>query len=338
MNIRKARLEELPDLIKMVSRAFQYKEGNLVNRDFPLLYSPSNINNLLVMEEAGALLAHAGRSEQKLKLEGVILPVSGIGGVCTEHAAQGKGYATKLVEKLLEEAKAAGSALAFLWSDRPEFYQKLGFELVGRQWCLDLQSEPLHKLAAATEVYSFTISSTRNDDFFTQSFSLLSAQDLGVARSFSDHRKLLSSAGCEIFSAWLGSDLMAYMVLNKGRDLQGYIHEWAGEAEALLSLLPHVAKAGAKFLLTPHFTPEEAPWIYRLEELGFPMEAQSMGMVNILNLSMLEEVLQKCAPEFSLTQAEMEMSRSELTQLLFGVEEESELKPLRLWFWGMDSV
>ena len=63
-----------------------------------------------------------------------------------------------------------------------------------------------------------------------------------------------------------------------------------------------------------------------------------MGMVNILNLSMLEEVLQKCAPEFSLTQAEMEMSRSELTQLLFGVEEESELKPLRLWFWGMDSV
>jgi hypothetical protein len=72
--------------------------------------------------------------------------------------------------------------------------------------------------------------------------------------------------------------------------------------------------------------------------MGFPMQAQSMGMVKILDLSQLVPILKKRAPDFSLEEAEKEMSLSELTQLLFGAEEDGEITPLRLWFWGMDSV
>ena len=70
------------------------------------------------------IAAHAGFYPAVMRVEGVPLPVAGIGGVFTAEEYQGQGLASSLVKKCAEEAAKEGAALAFLWSDKHEFYKK----------------------------------------------------------------------------------------------------------------------------------------------------------------------------------------------------------------------
>ncbi|MGB8205317.1 MAG: GNAT family N-acetyltransferase, partial [Candidatus Baltobacteraceae bacterium] len=56
------------------------------------------------------------------------LRATGIGAVFTHPAERGRGYASAMLGELLDEERAAGCDLAFLFSDiHPAFYGKLGF-------------------------------------------------------------------------------------------------------------------------------------------------------------------------------------------------------------------
>lgn len=365
MSIRTAKPEELQKLIILVSEAFHYGEGERADRDFPLLYSPKNIDNLYVFEEHNELLAHAGFFIAKMKLEGAELPVAGIGGVCTLPKAQGQGHASELVEECLKQAKAKGAALAFLWTDKHDFYRKLGFELVGRQWCIEMARNALEKLAGHFEnqQIGLTLSTDTKGKFLEQSLRLLSSQALGIIRSSEEHEALLDSHSCKVYSAWRGSELKAYLAVGKGKDLSGYIHEWAGSETELLWLLSESVKiSGAKFLLSPQFMRNEESWIYALEELGFPMTAQYMGMVKILDLKPVLKVLagflttiglkpgdlsireEKGAYEISWQNSWKEtQTEAGLLRFLFGPDPPSQKElsgvlPMRVWYWGMDSI
>jgi GNAT superfamily N-acetyltransferase len=371
MDIRHPNPEELVELVGRVSAAFQYnREEGSVARDFPLFYNSKNTKHLWAAFAAGKLAAHAGYFPTVMRVENLPVPVAGIGGVYTETEFQGQGTATKLIEKCAEEAKRNGAALAFLWSDKHDFYAKLGFYLTARQWTVTLEPKDIPALRARGEKGGLKGSSLtffeggEDPDFQKQSYALLEAYPIGIARSPEEHSAYMGSGSGHVISAWAGKELAAYFVIGKGKDLTACIHEWAGDEAALHFLAAHCLElaGGPLFLFSPQFMPDEVNWIYALNEMGIPMRPEYMSLVKLLDFEKVKRLahdyLAKAgvpAGDLVLSEGDgkytvqwkdttrLEFTEAQLLRFLFGPElpTNQELRkyfPMRLWYWGMDSV
>ena len=82
----------------------------------------------------GELLASAKRFDFDAFLLGEPIKVMGIGAVFTPAEHRAKGFATALIEQMLADAESRGCRLAALFSEiSPDFYERLGFEIVERE-------------------------------------------------------------------------------------------------------------------------------------------------------------------------------------------------------------
>ena len=76
----------------------------------------------------GALVASCKRYERELRCGERTYRAAGIGAVFTPEEMRGRGYATALIAAFLDAERAAGTDLAYLFSDlHPAFYARLGF-------------------------------------------------------------------------------------------------------------------------------------------------------------------------------------------------------------------
>lgn len=96
-----------------------------------------------------ALVATCKRYQRELRCGERTLRAAGIGAVFTPPAERGRGYATAMIGALLDAERAAGTDLAFLFSDiHPAFYARLGFiELPSRTIVLRADRLPATRLA-----------------------------------------------------------------------------------------------------------------------------------------------------------------------------------------------
>ena len=369
MDIKNPDPGELKLLVKRISEAFKYDDGESIDRDFPQLYNPSNSKNLWIAMENGKIMAHAGYFPSYIKIEGNLLPVAGIGGVYTEPEFQGKGLASTLVDHCCAMAQKDGAALAFLWSDRHDFYSKLGFRLLGRQWTIHFIPEDskifLERAKALTNIEKYRVENNpQSENFFAQSLSMISNYPLGIVRSLTEQKQYLGSNSCKVTALWEGDALKAYFVFEKGKDLKNYIHEWAGEEAGLFFLASYcLERAGVPIhLISPQFMPEEVPWIYSLDKLKIPMQAEQMALVRLLNFDELKKVIityltkMGLDPAFISFERDNDKFRAEFSKglvynftedqflgFIFGPDLPANQKlraffPVRLWYWGMDSV
>jgi predicted N-acetyltransferase YhbS len=90
-----------------------------------------HLSRVALTDQAGALLATAKRYRFRARLDGASADVLGIGAVFTPEPVRGRGHASRLIEALVNEAKADGASLAMLFSEiDPRFYERLGFRRV----------------------------------------------------------------------------------------------------------------------------------------------------------------------------------------------------------------
>ena len=79
--------------------------------------------------DGDALLASIKRYERTLHFGAHRLQAVGIGAVFTPPEFRGRGYASAMLASLLDESRAQGYDIAYLFSDiRPEFYEEIGFK------------------------------------------------------------------------------------------------------------------------------------------------------------------------------------------------------------------
>lgn len=353
MNIRILNATEYPQVIRMVSDCFEYPEREQIDKDFPHLFAENNRQHLWVAEE-GNIQGHAGAWFTRLRVENSLWPVGGVGGVCTIAAARGHGVAQKLIKAACADLKKQGAVLAFLWSGKHDYYRKLGFEAVGRQWSITIPHDGPKVISK-----DFQFSEEKSDAFFLESLPLLKKKPFGIERDETLHRLLLSASGCRVFAARRAEGLAAYVVVNKGRDLGDHIHEWAGESNALLELIPWLAQKIGRphVLLTPQVSEVEAPFIYEFDRRGYPIEAGVMALAKVLAPAVLAELINKQlagrfnvrvkaatptdSPTYICTAEaeEFNFTEAQFLHFVFGAGGDTVAGlPLRLWWWGMESV
>jgi predicted N-acetyltransferase YhbS len=91
----------------------------------------AHLSRVALVDDAGALLTTAKRYRFRATLDGQAVDVLGIGAVFTPETRRGVGYASRLIEMLVDEVARAGATLAMLFSEiDPAFYDRLGFRQV----------------------------------------------------------------------------------------------------------------------------------------------------------------------------------------------------------------
>jgi len=90
-----------------------------------------NFEGAYLLEVEGTLVSHIQVVEKRLRTAAGILKTAGIANVSTHPSWRGKGYATKLLAKVIEDYKAKGFPLTALFtgyaSDPQRIYRRLGY-------------------------------------------------------------------------------------------------------------------------------------------------------------------------------------------------------------------
>jgi predicted N-acetyltransferase YhbS len=102
--------------------------------------------------DGGTCVASFKRYERTLHYGSRRLPAIGFGAVFTLPEYRGRGYASVMLAAALDQARASGYPVAYLFSDiRPQFYAALGFRaLASRRFSLNAAALPASRLDLAT--------------------------------------------------------------------------------------------------------------------------------------------------------------------------------------------
>ncbi len=115
---RAARVEELPDIIRLSNHVF-YPDGRVVmERVLPTLFCPENAHNLRVMVEDGKPVSMVGMTVNDLRMEDVSIRAGCYGSVCTRESHRGRGMAAALMEDAVAHAASQGASLALISGKR----------------------------------------------------------------------------------------------------------------------------------------------------------------------------------------------------------------------------
>jgi GNAT superfamily N-acetyltransferase len=91
----------------------------------------AHLQRFALLDDDGGLLAAAKRYRYRVRLDGRAGWMAGIGAVFTPPLQRGRGYASQLIERLLEMERRDGVLLAGLFSEiGTSFYERLGFSAV----------------------------------------------------------------------------------------------------------------------------------------------------------------------------------------------------------------
>jgi GNAT superfamily N-acetyltransferase len=106
-----------------------YKGWNAAQLRTP--WGRERLHRFALVDDEDRLLASAKRYRFDARLDGGDVRMSGIGAVFTPPDLRGRGFASEIVEQLVERERQQGMAMASLFSEIGEaFYKRLGFNVV----------------------------------------------------------------------------------------------------------------------------------------------------------------------------------------------------------------
>jgi GNAT superfamily N-acetyltransferase len=91
----------------------------------------NHLQRIALVDDAGKLRATAKRYRYRVRLDGRAAWMTGIGAVFTPPRQRGRGYASRLIEQLVDIERGDGVLFAGLFSEiGTSFYERLGFAAV----------------------------------------------------------------------------------------------------------------------------------------------------------------------------------------------------------------
>jgi predicted N-acetyltransferase YhbS len=127
--IRAARSDDLPQIYDVLRAAFsdapielfiEQTEGD----------STFRWRHARVAELDGRIVAHVRIFARTMLVRGVPVRAAGVGSVATLPQREGSGFATALLYDALHHAHALGMPIAYLFTGRTTFYERVGFQIV----------------------------------------------------------------------------------------------------------------------------------------------------------------------------------------------------------------
>jgi len=194
--------------------------------EHPRLFAPSGHAQSIVLRQANRLLGHAALLEVRVRTTSGMVPTTLIGSVVIAPEHRGQGLGRRLLAEVCSTLDRSPSKIAILWSDKPGFYRRAGFEPSGSELVVRIatgQPNALVRRAHQRDVPSL--------------LALHAAKPNRVLRTLAEFAALLAIPRTQ---TWVLDDvgIRAYACVGKGMDFGDVMHECGGDDASLLQLLP----------------------------------------------------------------------------------------------------
>ncbi len=232
--------DEWAALVAWLDDGLRRGDRGRLQGEYPISLRPENTARHRVITEEGRFLAHAMSHRVQARVDGAVLPLGLISLVFTDPAARGRGLASRCVEACVEAATREGLALALLWTDRASLYRRLGFHEVGRERLFAVEARHLRR-ARAGDAGDLDVRTFEKADLPALE-ALYAARTIRADRERGSLGALLGGPGVEALVAHGDEGPRGYAALGRGDDFRGIVHEWAGDADAVLACLADVVR------------------------------------------------------------------------------------------------
>lgn len=331
-------------VVQFLTEQLRSKVDYTIDQEYPSLFGAYPGGDSLFVEKEGQIVCHVGCMVREFQHPQFRMKVGLIGSVVTDFRFRGEGFASQLLREAIRILKSKGCQSAVLWSDKPDFYQPLGFFRAGRE----------HDFRFTPESVGDSIESLRegfDDGEVNRLWRLYHRGEYRLDRSLEEMKALLRVPAARVFITEREGLLTSYFVVNKGADFTNYIHEWAGDT---LSLADGISTAQKTYFAENPLTliaPAQA------DTADFARIAEQdwegvLGMMKVLDrtelLKTYQHYLQKVeipasweADRLAVTIGETRFALGtdrEVLNLVFGGEEKATHPALPFFLWGFDSI
>lgn len=295
--------------------------------DFPVVLGPKNSEfQLVARDDDGALVGGIACLIRQVVTTCGSLDVGGIGSVVTRPDRRGRGISTALQNEILAVLRRKEVPLAVLWTDQPEIYAGRGFTAAGWEAHVDLSG-----MEFAAEGSGGRIRDYRDPDAEAVE-ALFRLHPCRTERLPGDSRALYGMPGTRgLVLETEDKGVAAALFCGKGADFPGYVTEWSGARDEVLTLLGEAAGRGwADHLLAPAGT--EA-LVNHLVDRGATWCAHPSGQWAVLDPDRLVAL---CAA----AGAPVPDDRNDAASWLGTVDAAGAIRPgpIGVAIWGFDSV
>lgn len=269
------RCDSARGLMERVLRA-----GAPIAPEFPLVFGGQETAAFVVDEDGGEALSACALLERDLVVRGRTIRAGLIGSVATDPRWRQQGRCSAVLAAAEQELARRGALLAVLWADDVDYYEKRGWRRIG--WEIDFVITP-DCVQNFPEPFGVRERTPADDG---QIHELYERHPERVVRTSAETSALLSCPDMEVLVVERWGRIAGYTCLGRGADLRNVVHEWAGDAQALLTLLrEHFARRKDRgleeslFLIAP---PSAVDVAERLSKAGAQMTQGVVGMGKIL--------------------------------------------------------
>lgn len=353
---------EISNVIRFLDTNLRPKGEWSITSEYPIAFSEANRNNMRIITENEEVLAHAVVRPMIIKTPAGLFKIAALGSVVTSSDRRNEGLSTKTIESCLEGARAHGCDFAILWTDLYDFYRRMGFELGGSEVSVLLDRD----IQTGEQNLKFLESGKIAPEAIHRLYAQHTVTSL---RTVDETRRYLQIPNSRVYTAWdANGQLKAYAIEGKGVDLDGYVHEWGGGVQALLSLFAHI-RTTQKRNITIIVPGHSQNLIRSLEDQGLHINEGFLGMIKILNTTNLFSKIKRHARGLGVSDLVLDYtggkyylgvgqhvfmtdSERDVVRLIFGPQKPSEIHdfgpetsaimekvlPINMWVWGWDSV
>lgn len=279
---RGLRPDELDDLMELIHKVYNPR----MRSSFPTLFCEENSENLRVIKADGKFVSHIGLVIRDMIIKGCRISVGNVGSVCTHEEYRKRGYAWAIFEDAMRKFRNEGVDL-FLVSGYRSLYHLHGCTHVGKVAKYKLTSE-LHipEISAQARLFS-------SQDLSAWS-RIYQNEAVRFQRPYDDFQKLTERlvmfGGRKLYSVWESNEIIAYAVLDKNREGDINVVEYAGSRQALLGCTKTWYKdleSSNMFLSVPEYDKE---FSVMLDTIGAKAKyASTGGTITILDFPRLCE-------------------------------------------------
>lgn len=359
---RSPETHELTQVVDFLNMHLRQNASWTIANEYPTAITPHNIHNMSIITEDEKIISHAVLKVFIIKTPQAIFKVGAIGSVVTDPNHRKKGYSKKNIENCIQMAKQQECDLVILWTDQFDFYRKMGFELAGYDYSFLYDKE--------SQIKNKNLRFVSGNNVDPQALlKLYSQHTVHAVRSLDDFKQYLKIPNSNLFTAWSqDNQLMAYAVEGKGADLINYIHEWAGQVDALTDLFEYIRQQKKHDITI--MSPSHSQNLRK--NIGSTASVSHQGYLGMLKIVNVDSLLNKIKKAFRAEGVEKIVlekqgaqyvfgigtdlytleNEADLIQLLFGPlevasltfvsqnvkDQLSQLLPMPLWIWGWDSI
>jgi predicted N-acetyltransferase YhbS len=226
--------------LALIEKSFGYEEEHSFAIDFAPLMDQSNWHHCFILldEDQKKVIAHIALKERELSLNNSIYKIGLIGGICVEEEYRGKGIFKNFFEQIMKLNEF--SYLAYLlWSDQEELYSKFNFYQIGGQIQLG-QSSNYHLEELGFKLTEWSEISPHEFLEITNLYDQFISTMISIKRSLADWDLIKKIQSTDLYIKRSNHEIVSYLFLGKGQDLQGIIHEFIykdGFGKSLISKL-----------------------------------------------------------------------------------------------------